>query len=454
MQDCVFGISGLRGVVGNGFTAEVVTKVAAVFGNFIGPGIIAVGRDTRPSGVAFLSATAAGLMSAGCVVEDLGICPTPTVLHHVRLKGRDGAVVVTASHNPKAWNGMKFVGPDGLFLSPVEFERFRNSAERGKVSRADWRSIGELRRYQGAVDDHISAITENELFSDVRNRTSGIRVGVDAVNGAASEAAIGLIRKMGAEPVELNCRTDRALLLNGFPRATEPRACNLTDLSNLVRTEKLDFGVAFDPDGDRTSFVDETGEPLGEEKSICLACLYVLPRRKGSVVVNLSTTRAVEDICSRLSVKVERSAVGEASVVSRMKEIGAVLGGEGNGGVILPEVNFTRDGLVALGCVLGFLTSRNIGLSGLRKEIPEYRMVKSVLDLSRPEFDARRKRLLEEFSNARVDNQDGVKLEGVGYWVHVRPSNTEPVVRLIAETDGKIRAEDIVERAKGALKGM
>jgi len=451
----IFGISGLRGVVGTELTPESVSRIAAVFGRFIGRGTVGIGRDTRPSGAMFLSAAAAGLLSAGADVEDLGICPTPTVLLRVRRGRLAGGIVVTASHNPEQWNGMKFVGPEGMFLVPEELARFRGLVETDDSESAQWSAIGRLTAYPEAVDDHIAAIAGCDLFSDVPDRLAGrgLRVGIDAVNGAASEVAARLVSRLGAEPVTLNCETDHRRLCSGFPRGPEPTAANLGDLSRLVREQGLDLGVAFDPDGDRAGFVDETGTPLGEEATVCLACTYVLPRRRQSgspVVVNLSTTRAVEDVCGAFSVPVERTPVGEISVAARMKSAGSVIGGEGNGGVILPEVNSTRDGLVAAACVLGLLASGRTA-SELRAGIPEYRMLKTTVTLDRTEFDAARERLARAFEGARRDDQDGLKLDAEDFWVHVRASNTEPVVRIIVETRGARSPQTIAEEVSRIL---
>lgn len=392
-------------------------------------------------------AAAAGLLSAGCDVEELGVCPTPTVLHHVRTRVLAGGIVVTASHNPEPWNGMKFVGPDGLstaFSSPPT----------SNSRRADWQGVGSLVQYHAAADDHIRAVVSSTFFSEFfvgltrgtarrqSSRRRPHRVGVDAVNGAMSEVAGRLVRECGAEPVEVFCSLRPDRLRKGFPRGPEPRPEHLKGLCRLVKEQRLDFGVAFDPDGDRASFVDENGIALGEEATICLACLYLLggdhpQSRRTPVVVNLSTTRAVEDIVARFGLRVERTPVGEVSVTRRMKEVGAVLGGEGNGGVILPDVNFTRDGLVACLCVFGLLARTGMKLSELRALIPAYHMVKAVVPSAAEPLTARQAAALrKELPGTKVDEQDGLRFDGPDFWVHVRGSNTEPLVRIIAEVRG------------------
>jgi len=236
-----------------------------------------------------------------------------------------------------------------------------------------------------------------------------------------------------------------------FPRKPEPEAQNLSDLSSLVRERRLDLGIAFDPDGDRFSCVDETGAPLGEEATICLACKYVLPRRKGPVVVNLSTTRAVDDVCAELGATVERAPVGEANVADRMEKVQAVLGGEGNGGVILPELNFTRDGLVAAATVIGLLSQGREPLSTIGASLPKYQMVKTSMSLSREQFTERSEKLVKAFENTPVDRQDGLKFSLEDSWVHVRPSNTEPIVRIVAEAKTEAQAKEVAEKVRQAL---
>jgi len=274
---------------------------------------------------------------------------------------------------------------------------------------------------------------------------------VDAVNGAASVAACQLVEALGAEPVRLNCSIEPMKQGAVFPRKPEPEAQNLGDLCNLVRERKLDLGIAFDPDGDRFSCVDETGAALGEEATICLACKYVLPRRKGPVVVNLSTTRAVDDVCAELGVTVERTPVGEANVAGRMEKVQAVLGGEGNGGVILPELNFTRDGLVAAATVIGLVSLGREPLSTIGATLPKYQMVKTSISLTREQFAERTEKLVKAFEGAQVDRQDGLKFSLEDSWVHVRPSNTEPIVRIIAEGKTDAQAKTVADKVRQTL---
>ncbi|MFO7651511.1 MAG: phosphoglucosamine mutase, partial [bacterium] len=446
VSQSLFTISGLRGIVGADLTSELVARYAAGFGNFVGPGAVALGRDSRLSGEMLLSAAAAGLTGSGCAVVDLGICPTPTVLHYTRTNNLRGGIIVTASHNPDRWNGMKFCSSDGTFLSPAAVEEFRARLDAGEPRQAEWLRLQPMRRDPGAVAAHIAAILSSDLFPAPARK---LRVGIDAVNGAASDGAVALVRALGAEPVPVYCDPSPESMRSGFPRRPEPVPDGLGALCQVVRAEGLDLGMAFDPDGDRFSCVDETGTPLGEEATICLACRYVLARRPGPVVVNLSTTRAVEDVCAPFGVTVTRSAVGEAAVVEQMRSVGASVGGEGNGGVILPEVNFTRDGLVAAAIALELCAEKK--LSALRGELPVYKMVKTSVPLSREGFESRRAALFAAFPGCAVDERDGLKLDGEGFWLHVRASNTEPIARIIAEARSGVAVEPLIERARAAL---
>jgi phosphomannomutase len=449
----IFGISGLRGVVGESLFPETVTRYASVFGTLVGHGTVAVGRDCRSSGEMVLAAVTAGLVSVGCEVVDLGICPTPTVVHYARRSTVAGAMIITASHNPEQWNGLKFVNREGEFLSPDEVTTFRRLVKANASKHAEWDALRAVKTNANAVYAHVNAIISNELFRGIRPAIieRKLKVGVDAVNGAASVAACQLVEALGAEPVRLYCVAEPIRQGAKFPRRPEPVAANLGDLCGMVKERKLDLGIAFDPDGDRFSCVDETGTALGEEATICVACRYVLPRRKGPVVVNLSTTRAVEDVCREYEVPVERTPVGEVQVTARMRQVNAVLGGEGNGGVILPELNFTRDGLVAAATAIGMLSLGREPLSAVRATIPQYQMVKTSMTLTREQYAERDGKLAGAFEGCSVDKQDGLKFDCPDFWVHVRPSNTEPIVRIIAEATTEAQAREAAERVKAAL---
>jgi len=447
MSGLIFSVSGLRGVVNRDLSPETVQRFAAVFGRFVGGGRLALGRDARFSSEELAKAAMIGLTAAGGSVVDLGVCPTPTVVHFVRQQGLRGGLVITASHNPAEWNGMKFVHSAGRFLSPEEFNLFQ--AEVAKIKSGSWSgaaNTGAGSVVADGVAGHIAAIGESSLLQGIDGK--GLRIGVDAVDGAAAVAAPRLLQRLGCTVREVFCSIGGN---KGFPRAPEPRAENLSALCDLVRQEKLDAGFAFDPDGDRFSCVDELGVPLGEEATLALAALFVLKRRHGPVVVNLSTSKMIDDICQRFGVEVERTKVGEAFVVQRIVARGAVLGGEGNGGVIVPEINLTRDGLVASALVVALMKTSGKKLSELRQELPAYHMEKATVPGERFSADDFVVRLERRLPFIGIDRTEGVRLFGKDWWVHIRKSNTEPIVRVVAEARTQKEVENILQVVTGLV---
>jgi len=460
MAEPIFTISGLRGVVGENLFAETVRNMAGCYGRFLGPGRFAIGRDSRQSGAELAVAARAGFFESGCEVIDLGICPTPTVVHYVRSQKVNGGIVITASHNPVDWNGIKFVHPEGRFILPDEFERLKAAVKDSSWLQVTGSQFQKLRtknyeprtnksvETKDGIKGHIRAIRDNRFFKNVDAK--GLRIGVDAVNGAASLAGLEALRAFGCEVTPVFCQPDKAN--DGFPRRPEPNPENLSELCKLVQKEKLDAGFAFDPDGDRFSCVDEKGVPLGEEASLCLACLYILPQAQGDVVVNLSTSRAVEDVCARFGAKVIRTKVGEVFVIEKMLETGAVLGGEGNGGVIVPEINLTRDGLIAAAIVLGMMAKMGKRLSEIRSDLPQYFICKSVVAATEFNSDKLIAELRREGGDFAVDLTEGIRLVGDSWWVHIRKSNTEPIIRIVAEAKGKEAAQALVNRVRIFIK--
>jgi phosphomannomutase len=442
----IFTISGLRGIVGKDLTPELVCRTAAGFGIFSGGGKVALGRDCRSSGELMFHAVAAGLTSVGCEVLDCGICPTPTIPLLVREEKLSGGIEITASHNPPEWNGLKFVSADAAFLNDRELAGLKRILKQKELARHGWDRLGKVTVRDDAIDIHIRRVLHSDLFRNRPRRK--LKVGIDACNGAASLAAQRMAQELGSQSYALFCSLHEA---GCFPRLPEPTADHLADLGRFVREKKLDLGVAFDPDGDRFSCVDETGTALGEEATVMLAIDFVLRQTPGPVVVNLSTTRGVDDVAARYGARVERSRVGEAAVVARMKENEAVVGGEGNGGVIIPAINTSRDGLVALAVLVQAVSDSGMSLSVLAKELPHFVMVKDKVRTAGGSWPKQRARLEKAFAGAEPDRTDGIKLNGKDYWLHVRVSNTEPIVRLIAEARSENEARRLISRAKKVL---
>jgi phosphomannomutase len=438
----IFTISGLRGIFGKDLTPELVMKYSKHFASYLGGKKIAVGRDTRFSGPVLFHAAVAGFLSSGANVFDFGICPTPAVIMMVKKLGLDGGIQITASHNPEEWNGIKFISRNGRFLYPIELLEFKRSFHKdtGSISKKGQTAVTN----KDIIDTYIKNIAESRFFENIP--VKNFKVGIDSCNGAAEDAAVKLVEMLGSTPISL--KTSEA----GFPRGTEPNSRNLKKLSLAIRKNKLDLGIAFDPDGDRFSCVDELGVPLSEESSVLLALLFILKKHKGPVVVNNSTTMAVDNICERYCVPLYRSKTGEINVVKMMQEVDAVVGGEGNGGVIVPSINSTRDGLVATAILLKLLSERKCTLSAIRKELPVYFMSKTIIKEYRDEWQKLIRKKFADDLNIKFNNQDGLKVIGKNFWLLLRKSNTEPILRIIAESDNHKLTKKIIKGTIDLIK--
>ncbi|MFQ5600737.1 MAG: phosphoglucosamine mutase [Candidatus Krumholzibacteriia bacterium] len=442
-------ISGIRGIVGAGLNAEVVCRMASAFGTWAPEGAVVIGRDSRVSGPTMRQAVAAGLMSTGHDVIDLGIATTPTTEIMVTTHGASGGVILTASHNPEPWNALKLLNKDGLFLSRQEGEAVLAIEREGRSKHRPWNELGVLTEDSAAAEVHIRSILKQPWLD--RDRIAGRRMHavVDCANGAGGVVVPDLLRRLGLEVTEIHCEpTGR------FGRRPEPTPAHLQDLCRKVREMGAHIGFATDPDVDRLGVVTHTGEAIFEEYTLVLAADFLLRHRPGPVVVNLSTTRAMDDVCRRHQVPLHRTPVGEANVVSRMLDVEAVIGGEGNGGVILPSLHAGRDALVGMALILQHVVESGRSLAALYADLPSYRMVKRSIALARPLPDAE---LLEIASNefgGPVDSSDGVKVTLPDGWVHLRRSNTEPIVRAIAESTTRKTAEELVDRALRRLGNL
>jgi phosphomannomutase len=436
-------ISGIRGIVGAGLDAEVACRMAAAFGSWAEPGPIVIGRDSRVTGAMIRHAVVAGLNSTGHDVVDLGIATTPTTEILVGTHAASGGVIITASHNPEAWNALKLLNADGLFLSREQGEAVLAIERNGSAQHRPWDQIGSLREDTAAAEVHIRSIMEQEWLDRDSIATRGFHVVVDCCNGAGGVVVPELLRRLGLQVTEVHCEpTGR------FGRRPEPTPANLEELSARVRELGADVGFATDPDADRLGLVTHTGEALFEEYTLALAADFLLQARPGPVVVNLSTTRAMDDICRRHGVPLHRTAVGEAHVVAEMLRVGAVVGGEGNGGVILPSLHAGRDALVGIALLLQSMASSGCTLADLHAALPRYRMIKRSLELARPLPDGELAEMARrEFAGAQIDCSDGVKITLPQGWVHLRRSNTEPIVRAIAESSDESVANELAERA-------
>ena len=454
-------ISGIRGVIGESLTPEAVLRYAGAFGeycrkrNTAAPSVI-LGRDGRITGSFVAPLVRAALIARGVHVREIGICPTPTVQLAVERGKADGGIAVTASHNPMQWNGLKFMASSGMFLDGEENRELWQIAE-DPGTYASWESLGGHTTEEVWLERHIEAVLGLDLMNIETIRRRRFRVVLDCVNAAGGLIVPRLLERLGCDVIPLNCDVSGV-----FAHTPEPIPENLTALASRVRGERADLGIAVDPDVDRLVLITEKGEPYSEEYTIASAVEFVLGRRlpdrsgvPANVVVNLSTTRAVDDIARAHGAAVIRTPVGEINVAKRMKETGAVIGGEGSGGVILPDVHLGRDAIVGIGLLLQLLADSGTSLSGLKAGLPSYQIAKGKIELgavSPDEVLARIRGL--HAREGRINTDDGLKIDFEDHWVHLRKSNTEPIVRVIAEARTMERASAVVAAFRSEIETL
>ncbi len=451
-QGLMVSVSGVRGRVGEALTPEVVAKYAAGFGAWslarsVSKDIV-IGRDSRVSGPMFHRAVVAALQSVGARIIDLDMAPTPTVQMAVEERHAAGGLAITASHNPIEWNALKFIGSAGLFLDATESTAMRAYVERG-FHRAPWNELGVVERDEKAIRRHIDRILGLSVLDVPAIRGRRFRVALDPCHGAGATIFPALLEALGCQADSINLAPDGL-----FHRPPEPVAENLGELGDLVRRSGAAIGLATDPDVDRLALVDDTGRAIGEDYTLALACRVVLRRHRGPVVANLSTSRIVDDLAAEFGCAVIRAPVGEVNVAVRMRDEGAVVGGEGNGGVILPELHLGRDAPLAAALMLQLLTDDAVPLSRIVARYPQYRIVKEKLDRPGGSLDEVYQSLRAGFPDATFDTQDGLRLSWSDRWVHVRPSGTEPIVRVIAEAPTELQARELIARCRAPLDAL
>ena len=441
------GVSGVRGIVGKDLTEDVVTRYATAFGLWARERkpLVVVGRDSRKSGPAFETAVVAGLASVGCDVVKVGLAPTPTIQLAVEHHRAGGGIAITASHNPIEWNALKFIGPDGVFLDGADAVRLQQLAVQSGEGRE---KAGNVRTDEGALTRHLEGVLRLPGLAVAEIRAKQVKVALDTVRGAGGPIMRALLERLGCEVAGIHLETD-----GEFPRAPEPVPENLGELAGLVRRSGADLGFAVDPDGDRLAIVDERGEPIGEDYTLAFAVRAVLGGERGTgngnrvVVCNLSTSLVVEDAARECGAEVVRTPVGEAHVARAILRLAAVIGGEGNGGVIYPALHVGRDAPVAAALALQWLAGAGRPVSALVAAAPRYTIVKAKVPRGpalEPVYAALRRR----YADATADAQDGLRLAWGDRWLHVRPSNTEPIIRLIAEAPTRAEAERLVDEGR------
>jgi len=447
-------ISGVRGIVGDSLTPEVAVNYAAAFAQFCRGGKIVLGRDGRTTGKLIGNLISSTLLAAGCDVIATGVAPTPTIAIAVEETGAAGGISITASHNPVQWNGLKFIAKSGMFLDAVENERLREIARAGKFTYRSWDALGRHTADSSFLEKHIGMVLSLPYIGTERIRKRAFKIVADCINAAGGMIVPMMLRHLGCEVVEMNCDVSGI-----FSRTPEPVPENLTELCLRVVKEKADLGIAVDPDVDRLVLITEKGEPFGEEYTIATAVKFVLERaakkagdKEQSVVVNLSTTRAVDDIAKKSQARVFRTPVGEINVAKKMQETGAIIGGEGSGGVILPEVHYGRDAIVGIGLILEQMAGFEGTISEFKKSLPQYYITKSKLDVTGKDTERVFSAVIKNLpSGALINKDDGLKIDFRDSWVHLRKSNTEPIIRIIAEAPTEDEAKSLVQKFKSQI---
>lgn len=440
-------ISGVRGIVSTHLDRDTIQIYARAFHTHVGPGLIFLGRDSRPSGDVLLEAFTEELIRLGRDVIVCGIVPTPTVQFMVERSEAAGGVIITASHNPIEWNGLKFVRADGTFFHPEDCEVLFKLVD-GDSAIESAAQTGMRFPDQNSILKHSIDTVELSCIDLNRIRNRKFKVVIDAVNGAGSEALPMVLDHLGCEVIQIYCEG------NGeFNRGTEPLPEHLLDLRKAVVDNDAHVGFAVDPDADRLAVVSEKGDPLGEEYTLVLAAEGYIKNKETeeTFVTNLSTSLALEKMAEQYGCKVIRSAVGEINVVQKMLEIGAELGGEGNGGVILKEAHLGRDSLVGAAMVLNRMAQDEKPISEIHADLPQFFIVKDKINLDGIDKEAVLTKAKSVFSDADVNTIDGVKFTWDDQWIHLRGSNTEPIMRIYAEAPNKIEAEKLVQQVQSIL---
>lgn len=440
MPTLMVSISGIRGIVGDGLTPEVIVKYTSAYADFIKQGKVIVGRDARITGEMVSKIVIGTLLAKGLDVIDIGIVPTPTVQFTVKTLEAQGGIAITASHNPNEWNALKLLNSTGQFMSPEEHEEMKTYLSK-EVLYESWQKVGRYSEHFEAIDNHIDSILKLNLINVEKIKSKKFRVLLDCVNGAGVYSVPKLLDKLGVEFIQINC--DKSGI---FPRLPEPLPENLIETMKAVKENKVDLGIVVDPDVDRLVLITDEGVPFGEENTITQVVKFILSKTPGNVVVNLSTTRAVEDVAKEFGCKVFRSPVGEANVVKRMKEVDAIIGGEGSGGVIYPSLHYGRDALVGIALTLQHLAEKDTTLSDLKRSLPEYFITKKKIELENVSPDEIINSLIFKYKSQNLNTDDGLRIDFTDHWVHLRKSNTEPIIRIIVEAKNKELAESLAEK--------
>ncbi|HEU4597744.1 MAG TPA: phosphoglucosamine mutase [Pyrinomonadaceae bacterium] len=443
MNSLKIGISGVRGVVGETFTPELAVGFAQAFGTYLDSGRILVCRDARSSGPMVHASVLAGLLASGCEVVDLGVCPTPSLQLAVKWLQAAGGISITAGHNPEPWNALKFVRGDGLYLNATQADELLDIYHQAEFAKATWEHISSRVETADAVAHHLARLAAAFDVEAVRSRR--LTVAVDCCNSSCALLSPRWLAALGCEVFAVN--DDPSM---PFPHAPEPRRQTMAQLRAVVQAGRADIGFAHDADGERLGLVTEEGEILPEEATLAVACEIQLARASGAVVTNVSTSAGVDAIAARHGSRVVRTPVGQAYVSEAMAETGAVIGGEGSGGVIVPRVHLTHDSAAAVGLILEHMALAGERLSEVAARLPRFEMLKHNVSVEPNRIHSLLQRMHDELEREGVayDQTDGIKVSWPDGWVHVRVSNTESLVRVIAEAEAPARARELLDWAR------
>ena len=450
MPTLMVSISGIRGIVGDGLDPQVLVKFCSAYADFIGKGKVVIGRDARISGEMVRSVVNGTLLAKGLDVIDIGICPTPTVQYTVKNLSANGGIAISASHNPNEWNALKLLNDTGQFMTTeqnVELLKILNENKENKFE--SWENLGTLTSYSEGLTKHVNDVLNLKYVDKEKIKKRKFKVLADCVNGAGVYVIPHLLREFGCEVIEMNCEKTGI-----FPRLPEPLPENLTETMKAVKDSNADLGVVVDPDVDRLVLITNEGEPFSEENTITSCVKFILSKEKGNAVVNLSTTRAVDDAAKEFDSKVYRSPVGEANVVKKMKEVNAVIGGEGSGGVIFPALHYGRDALVGIALTLQHLLEFDGTISELKKFLPAYFITKKKIELGNSNPDKIIELLKNKYKSGDINTDDGLRIDFPDHWVHFRKSNTEPIIRSIVEAKDKEKSEELSKKYFDDIKKL
>lgn len=453
----IISVSGVRGEIAVSLDVRVITRFAMAFGTFIRGRTVIVGRDSRTSSPTIRHAVLAGLFATGCHVIDVGICPTPTVLLIAKVLHAQGSITITASHNPVAWNGIEFAAASGNLLTQAERDALMRIYETEDFALAPWNEQGTLEEYGEAITCHLERILHSPWLVQDLIRKVDLKIVLDCGNGAGSVVSPFLLRRLGCRVVELNCVAD-----GHFRRPAEPTPDALDELCETVRVAKADIGFAHDGDADRLVVVTERGVPLSGEWTLAFIVDFILNKTKGDIVATVSTSRMLDDIAAKHGVALHRTKVGVGWVVEKMHTTNAVIGGEGTGGVIYPDIHYTTDGITSIAAIVQYLAESGSTVTQLVESMPHYQMCRKKLEIPSQELAARLIDLTlkvyeEEYATSKeplLELTDGVKRVWGDRWVNIRPSGTEPVIRVFSEAPTLTEAEQLCNEALETLSAL